>query len=69
MLNGNTLFLNLIKKYIGDFKHVCVWLSDNRLIHLNESVFGNLVKQISSGHGSFDIGRSKFNMYIVPLLV
>lgn len=46
----------------GDFKDAYVDFGFNRLIHLNESVFGSMKKQTSSGNGGLYIAGSRLNL-------
>ena len=43
----------------GNFNDAFVALGFNRLIHLNESLFGSMKKQMSSGNGVLYIAGSK----------
>ena len=45
--------------YIGDFKDAEVWLQNNYLIRYEESVFGPMLQQMTSGKGFINLTGSK----------
>ena len=51
--------------YIGDFKDAEVWLQNNYLIRYEESVFGPMLQQMTSGKGFINLTGSKHFFLII----